>query len=354
MVGRDRARAARALHRRRRLTGFPSWRSGRLALGDTLGDEWSLSHDRHIADRPAPAPPRAAVLPPAPRDHRHLAPPRGGRRHLYPSHPELQDVRPRPPAPERRVHRPLQPVRPRLRRARGHRHRHRGTDVRGRQGLRGPPRPRAAPFPHQVPSRDLPRGSPAFRGPAAPLPAHRAAQGSARPHLRLPGIHGELRGRSELGPTGRGRQRGDGLGLRVESLRPGPREGAAARTPDSSSSCSIRSPTGSIGPHPTARRGAPSSRWASGRPTRGLLPLRRQEPALRPRGDAQVGQGQLHGRPARHRSHPGGDRQAQARFPQRAGGSDGRPHPVQRRDDGRLRRQQRGRPSSRSLSPSSS
>ena len=46
----------------------------------------------------------------------------------------------------------------------------------------------------QVPARHLPHRPEAVRGAPAPLPPGRAAEGSPRQDLRLPGIHGELRG----------------------------------------------------------------------------------------------------------------------------------------------------------------
>ena len=61
------------------------------------------------------------------------------------------------------------------------------------------------------------------------------------------------------------------------------------------------------------------------RPRRGLLPLRRQEPALHPGGDPAQREGQLHGRPgAPSRAIRGAIARLQARLPQRAGGRDRR------------------------------
>ena len=224
-------------------------------------------------------------------------------------------------APERGLRDPLHRVRAGVRRARGHRGGGRGAHLRGRQGLRGPPRPGAPGSAGQVPARRLPHRPQALRGPPAPLPLDPRAAGDPRQDLRPPGVHGELRGRPEPGPPARGREHPVGGRLRHQPLRPrppgqGPAGGhalpARAPRPDGEPPRAPRALPLALG-HPLLVRRGPARR-------RGLLPLRRQEPALHPGGDAAQREGQLHGRPGRHRDDPRGGRQAAARLPERAGG----------------------------------
>ena len=195
--------------------------------------------------------------------------------------------------------------------------------------------------PGQVPPHRLPHRPQALRGPPAPLPPRPGAARDPRQDLRPPGVHGELRGRSEPGPAARGREHPDGGRLRVEPVRHrAPGQGPAGGHP---------LPAGAAGPDGEPARAPGALSLAVGHAVllrrgsargRGLLPLRRQEPALHPGRDSPGREGQLHRRPGSDRDHPRHHRAPAPRVPERAGGRHRRPRPLQRRDDLRLPRQQ--------------
>ena len=292
-------------------------RDGRLAGIRSV----TPSHDRHLAHWPPTAPSGPGVVPPAAPDGGHLPAPGRARYLVHAARPEFPDGDPGHASARRPLRREVERVQAGVRRARGHRHRDRGAVIRGRVRVRGPAGARPEGVAGHVPARGLPRRPQAVRGARAPLSVPRRARAHPRHHSRLPGAPRQLRRGPEPRPAPGGRQRPARGGLRLEHVRPRARRRSAredrlalpGRDPRPG-----RLPPPAADPLPLAVGHALLVRRA-GRGRRRVLPVRRQEPALRPGGDPAGREGQLHRRPRRHRHHPGRHRVPSDRLPHRAG-----------------------------------